>query len=390
VWGTPDADSVRQIRRCSETGSVAGAALMADHHKGYSMPIGGVVAYRDTVSPSGVGYDIGCGNKAVATDLLWADVAPAAARILDRIADEVSFGLGSRGRDPRLAEHPLFSDERWSAHPGVAGLRERARSQLGSVGSGNHYVDLLVDDATGALWVANHFGSRGLGHGIASGFLNLAAGRSFTARAPGESMDQPPALLAAGSAEGEAYIAAMGLAGDYARAGRDHVMDQVLGILGAWAVQSVHNHHNYAWREEHGGEPVWVVRKGATPLWPGDVAFIGGSMTDVSVVVEGVDGPSRAPSLCSAPHGAGRVMSRSAARGDRKGRRPGRVTPQMMRAALEEAGVQLRGGGLDESPFVYRRLLPVLAAHDNLRIRHVLRPVGVVMAGAGVVDPYKD
>ncbi len=136
------------------------------------------------------------------------------------------------------------------------------------MGSGNHFVDLLEDEA-GRLWVAAHFGSRGFGYKTASGFLNLAAGRAFDARAPGESMDQPATVLPLGSALGQDYWRAMTLAGRYAYAGRDIVVDQVLSLLGAHPVDAVHNHHNFAWIEEHGGDRLVVVRKGATPAWPG-------------------------------------------------------------------------------------------------------------------------
>jgi tRNA-splicing ligase RtcB len=194
----------------------------------------------------------------------------------------------------------------------------------------------------------------------------------------------------------------MTLAGRYAYAGRDFVVEQVLGILGAKAVDEIHNHHNYAWIEQHGGEQVVVVRKGATPAWPGQRGFIGGSMGDISVIVEGVESDEARAALHSTVHGAGRVMSRTQAAGKRRwvkkdGRRvqeivkPGLVSREMMREWLDRAGVELRGAGADESPHVYRRLPEVLAAHTgSIRVLHTLRPLGVAMAGEDVVDPYKD
>jgi tRNA-splicing ligase RtcB len=392
VWGDPDPSSVEQIKRCVAEEHAAGGALMADHHKGYSQPIGGVVAYRDAISPSGVGYDIGCGNKAVRTALREADVRPEIGRIMDEVVRQVPFGIG-RAQAVKV-EHALFDDPTWRDVPALGALKQLAQQQLGTVGSGNHYVDLFVDEE-GAVWVGVHFGSRGFGHRTASGFLNLAAGRAFGDKAPGESMDQPPTVLPLGSALGQDYLAAMQLAGRYAYAGRDAVVAQVLGILGTHATEEVHNHHNFAWIEEHGGEPLVVVRKGATPNRPGSRSFIGGSMGDVSVIVEGVASDEAAVSLDSTVHGAGRVMSRRRAAGKfnwkTRTHSGGEISPEMMREWIQRVGVELRGAGTDESPHVYKRLPDVLAAHANtLKVVHTLRPIGVAMAGADVVDPYKD
>jgi tRNA-splicing ligase RtcB (3'-phosphate/5'-hydroxy nucleic acid ligase) len=164
----------------------------------------------------------------------------------------------------------------------------------------------------------------------------------------------------------------------------------------------VHNHHNFAWQEEHGGERLVVIRKGATPAWPGQRGIIGGSMGDISVIVEGVDSEESGKALRSTVHGAGRLMSRTQAAGKRRwvkrgGRRvqevlrPGKVSRRMMLEWLEREGVELRGAGTDESPHVYRRLADVIAAHEGtIRILHTLRPMGVAMAGDEVYDPYQD
>jgi tRNA-splicing ligase RtcB len=280
-------------------------------------------------------------------------------------------------------------------------LKQLAREQLGTVGSGNHFVDIFEDEE-GWIWVGVHFGSRGFGHRTASGFLNLAAGRAFGDKAPGEHMDQPATVLSLSTDLGQAYWQAMQLAGRYAYAGRDFVVNQVLEILGAQVTDEVHNHHNFAWREQHNGEELIVVRKGATPAWPGQRGIIGGSMGDISVIVEGIDSPEAVASLRSTVHGAGRVMSRTQAAGKRRwvkrnGRRvqeqlkPGAISFEMMHDWLRREGVELRGGGTDESPHVYRRLPEVLAIHaGSLRILHTLKPLGVAMAGEDVFDPYKD
>jgi tRNA-splicing ligase RtcB (3'-phosphate/5'-hydroxy nucleic acid ligase) len=401
VWGAPDEATLAQIQRCASDEEVAGAALMADAHKGYSMPIGGVVAYRDAVSPSGVGYDIACGIKGVRTDLRADEIRPRIKTIMDDIAREVVFGIGrSSGK---AMDHPLFDDPTWRDLRPLGKLKQMAQQQLGTVGSGNHFVDLLADE-NGWVWVVCHFGSRGLGHKTASGFLNLAAGRAFDDKAPGEHMDQPATVLSLHTDLGQSYVQAMELAGKYAYAGRDFVIDQVVSLLGARVTDEVHNHHNFAWREQHNGEEVWVVRKGATPAFPGQRGIVGGSMGDITVVIEGVDGPESQAALYSTVHGAGRIMSRTQAAGKTKwtrdpqtGKRvqllvrPGAITPEMMQAWLKREGVELRGGGLDESPHVYRRLGEVLDAHaGTIRIQHTLRPLGVAMAGADTFDPYKD
>ena len=398
VWGDPDDGALAQARTCAEHGHVVQTLLMADHHKGYSQPIGGVVAYDGQISPSGVGYDIACGNKAVRTNLMAADVMPRISKIMDRIARHISFGIGRVNHDK--VDHALFDDPDWSVYLNVGRqehdkLKSLARDQLGTVGSGNHYVDLFEEQATGRLWIGNHFGSRGFGHKTASGFINLAADREFLANAPGEKMDQPPILLDLDSELGDMYYRAMKLAGRYAYAGRDYVIEQVLTILGAEADLEVHNHHNYAWKEKHNGRDAIVVRKGATPSAPGQLGFIGGSMGDISVIVRGKDTEENRDAFYSTVHGAGRIMSRTQAAGrmnwKTRKRSGGQISPQQMRSAVDSYGVELRGAGTDESPFVYRKLQDVLDAHvETIDVLHILKPIGVCMAGADEFDPYKD
>ena len=257
--------------------------------------------------------------------------------------------------------------------------------------SGNHYVDIFVEPDTDDVWAGVHFGSRGFGHKTASGFLNLAAGREFFGKAPGEKMDQPPTLLNVDTELGDMYIKAMELAGRYAYAGRDYVVNKVLSILGAEETFSVHNHHNYAWLED--GK--WVVRKGATPNAPGQQGFIGGSMCDMAVIVEGLDTSENERTFHSTVHGAGRVMSRTQAAGKMnyktRTRSGGQITQAQMDESVKGYGIELRGAGADESEFVYRKLADVLEYHkDTIKILHTLRPIGVCMAGGDEFDPYKD
>ncbi len=384
------------------------AALMADGHVGYVMPIGGVAAYDNQISVVGVGFDIACGNAAIRTNLTlesFGDDTTAVQHTLTALADEiaamVSFGIGRKNRaDDAPLDHALFDDAAWNAVPATNrnALREKARSQLGTVGSGNHYVDVFVDER-GFIWVGVHFGSRGFGHTIASSFLALGQGKAW-----GEKVREIEVLLDLSNPIGHDYWHLMNLAGAYAYAGREWVARKVVALLGGEELELVHNHHNFAWKETHYGEDVVVIRKGATPAFPGQKGFIGGSMGDDAVIVQGArtDGASdgvaelQAAALYSTVHGAGRVMSRTQAAGKRD-RRSGRqlsrgdVSPNMMRDWVREKGVVLRGGGVDESPHVYRRLPDVLAAQGpTIDVLHVLRPVIVVMAGDNEVDPYQD
>ncbi|PAE90719.1 RtcB family protein [Shouchella clausii] len=400
VWGDPLENAVEQAVRCSQHGDVVQTLLMADHHKGYSQPVGGVVVYDGQVSPSGVGYDIACGNKAVRTNVTFEEIRLALPQLLDEIYETLSFGIGQKNKQP--VDHELFSDPDWHVfseiEPGLTDtLQTLARNQLGTIGSGNHFVDLFVEEETGILWVANHFGSRGLGHKTASGFLNLAKNKPFASKVSGESMEDVPTLFDVASELGDMYIRAMKLAGKYAYAGRDHCIAKVLAILQAKETFSVHNHHNFAWKETHNGKDVYVVRKGATPSAPGQLGFIGGSMGDYSVIVEGIDSKENKDAFYSTVHGAGRLMSRTQAagrftgKGKNRRRSGGAISSEQMAAALAAFGVELRGGGTDESPFVYKKLDTVLSAHKNtIKIKHRLKPVGVCMAGENEFDPYKD
>jgi tRNA-splicing ligase RtcB len=433
IFGEHDQKTIDQLTTCLESDQAIAGALCADGHFGYSMPIGGVVSYDNAVSPSGVGYDIACGNKAVQTDLMYATVFNDVPKILDEINARISFGMG-RSNEQEKVDHELFDSPLWPEIERLSrGLKQKAQAQLGTVGGGNHYVDLLVDEE-GILWVANHFGSRGFGHTIAKGFLNLAANRDFNDHARDR---EEPTVLPLNTELGASYWAMMGLAGEYAYAGRDYVMEQVLEILGAQPVVTVHNHHNFAWVEAS----EIVVRKGATPLTR-ELAFIGGSMGDMSVIVRGAPpkdwaGQPLPPPVAdigaigSAPHGAGRAMSRTKAAGKVRKRKLygcsvrscsyvksasefkiGDVCPEhesalrkfwkdeqiseglidwpAVKKDLFERGIIVVGAAADEAPGAYKDLATVLAQHTNIEIVQTLLPVGVVMAGANVVDLYKD
>jgi tRNA-splicing ligase RtcB len=446
-----DEGAVHQMYNCLEVDEGVAGVLSADHHLGYSMPIGGTIAYKDAISPSGVGFDIGCGNMAVKTSIevehlpgdpgyseygCLSDYNQWLIEDMDEIARRISFGVG-RPNNERLVTNPKVLDEiKTHSDRFIRDLYSKAATQLGTVGSGNHYVDLFIGD-DGHIWVGVHFGSRGLGHTIATQFISDSGG-----------MYAPPTLLSTETDEGQTYIDYMNLAGRYAYAGREEVVAKVLQILGNPKVlHTVHNHHNFAWLEEHnfggvGGfgdadrkmEKVWVVRKGATPLFPGQQGFVGGSMGENAVIIEGKEdsGNLRGAviqaagdgALWSAPHGAGRQMSRSEAKGKQKKRwvypdghvqgfgeaapsdadikehglkkvwvteKEGKIDWPSVQADLKAKGIEVRGGDADEAPGAYKRLPEVLEAHSSyVKVIHQLTPIGVAMAGAGTSDPYKD
>lgn len=388
IFGQHDGKTIKQMETCMEVGSAAAGVLCADGHLGYAHPIGGVVGYTDHISISGVGFDIACGNMAVRLDTPYADIAPQISTILQDISRVVSFGMGRKNEE--RVEHALFErDDLWR-EADVSDLKSMAQSQLGTVGSGNHYVDIFEDE-NGQTWIGVHFGSRGLGHKITTKYLALAGAK--------DGMEVPPALLPADSDLGRGYLAGIELGGTYAYAGREWVVERVRQIIGGEATFSVHNHHNFAWREKHGDLDMWVVRKGATPAFPGQFGFVGGSMGDDAVILRGIDTPLSKQSLYSTVHGAGRVMSRAEAKGrmvrdpitGKKIRRQGAVRHDEWQKWIREKGVTVLGSDLDEAPQAYRRLPDVLAAHaGTISVEHTLKPRGVIMAGAAEFDPYKD
>jgi tRNA-splicing ligase RtcB len=372
IFGAHEAATVAQMRNCMGVGNVVAGVICADGHLGYAQPVGGVIAYEKQISISGVGFDIGCGNMAVRLDTPFAAIEDKIGAIIKDVARVISFGIG-RSNEERV-EHQLFDDgEAWKESD-MEAYRQKAVAQLGTVGSGNHYFDLLRDEA-GLVWIGVHFGSRGLGHTSATRYLKAAGGK--------DGMHVPPAVIDEDSELGRRYIAAMELAGRYSYAGREWVVERVRKILGGSVTDMVHNHHNYAWRETHDGRDLWVVRKGATPAFPGQRGFVGGSMGDDAVIIEGVDSPQARASLYSTVHGAGRLFGRKEAKR--------RFTKAEMDAWLQQRGVTLVGADLDESPMAYRRLPEVLAQHaGTIRVQHTLRPFAVAMAGAGEFDPFKD
>ena len=388
IIGQHDEKAIEQLRNCVEYGGVKGI-LCADGHLGYAQPVGGVVAYKDAVSISGVGYDIACGNMAVKLPVTYDEVKDPLPQIGEQIAREISFGVG-RSNATSVEAESLDEDAAWELEP-VGGLKDLAAKQLGTVGSGNHYVDVFKA-ADGKIWVDVHFGSRGLGHKTTTWFLKAIGAKG--------GMMVDPAVVDLKSDLGEQYLKGMKLGGRYAYAGREWVCATVARIIQGSDEyeQVVHNHHNFAFEEQHDGEELFVVRKGATPAFPGQQCFVGGSMGDVSVILEGLDTAEAKENLYSTIHGAGRVMTRTKAAGYTKWKKgrlvkktTGCIDEADMRRRIAEKGVLLFGGGADEAPEVYRRLDDVLAYYmDSVKVLERLEPLIVCMAGANEFDPYKD
>jgi len=392
-----DEKSIAQIERCTSENDIG--VLTADAHYGYGHPIGGAVAYKNKISLSGVGFDIACGNKAVRTDIKADEIQ--LPKIMDEIYNQISFGIGRKNNQP--VDHVVLDKIASAEFKPQRKLISLAKEQLGTVGSGNHFVDLFKDD-DGFLWVGVHFGSRGFGHRTTMGFIALSQNLSFEDRAKEGSMDAPPILFDIKSEIGQGYLEAMHIAGEYAYAGRDQVVELVLKILGnPKRTFEVHNHHNFAWKEEHFGEKYWVVRKGCTPAFPNQLGFIGANMMDDSVIVEGVDSQLSKEALYSTVHGAGRTMSRNEAAGKKKWIRDkdgikkpvtvgrGKVNFEKVKTSIRQIGIELRGSGADEAPECYKNLDEVLGyMGDTIKVLYRLHPVGVAMAGSDIYDPYKD
>lgn len=404
VYGEHDAGTLEQMTNLMQHGSVVAAALLPDGHRGYSQPIGGVVAYSHHISVSGVGVDIGCGVSAVGISLTAVDLQDRE-KIAEKVNKKVHFGIGGQ-----TEMSPVNSLDNPSLHEvlrSCAGsdnakkLLKMGHDQFGSVGGGNHYL-MIGEDQSGMLWITTHFGSRGFGYNISNGFANLAQGRSWDDRAGLNSDD--PVLLDLESDLGIAYKIAMEEAARYAAEARSAVLDTVVDILGGQEVYNVACHHNYSFTETYGKDTLQVVRKGATPISKGSPGVVGSSMTGPTVILDGTQKAGTwTDTIGSTVHGTGRVMGRMEAKGkrDRKTgelvldaegnpKRPGKVTPEMMFRAVREADVVLSGGDLDESPFAYRKLEDVLPDCENVQVITKITPRVVFMAPSNVVDPYKD
>jgi tRNA-splicing ligase RtcB (3'-phosphate/5'-hydroxy nucleic acid ligase) len=361
-WGENlEAEAVLQMERaCLLPVAVAGA-LMPDAHVGYGLPIGGVLATENAVIPYAVGVDIACRMKLTVLDLPARDLEHKQDRLTRAIEAETRFGMGANFKDRR--EHEVM-DADWSVSPVTAQNKDRAWSQLGTSGSGNHFVEFGTFSSHGQIqglapgtYVAllSHSGSRGTGSAVCNHYSNIA----FSQFKDLPSELKRLAWLSLDSQEGREYWAAMELMGRYAAANHALIHQHIAENLGAQVLLGLENHHNFAWKERHvidGVEREVVVhRKGATPAGEGVLGIIPGSMASPGFVVSG---KGNAESLHSASHGAGRVMSRTAA--------SKKFNWKDVNRFLRERHVTLISAGLDEVPMVYKDIHQVMAAQSDL------------------------
>lgn len=380
-WGDSlEPEAVAQMNRaCQLPISVAGA-LMPDAHPGYGLPIGGVLATENAVIPYAVGVDIACRMKMTVLDLPVRDLERKAERLRKAIETETRFGVGATFRDRR--SHPVL-DEDWSVSPITQANKDRGWSQLGTSGSGNHFVEFGTFTANEPIaelepgeYVAllSHSGSRGTGAQVCGHYSQRAV--ELHPELPKEL--RRLAWLSLDSAEGQEYWAAMELMGHYAAANHALIHRHIAQHLGVEVLLDLENHHNFAWKEHHFGRDVVVHRKGATPAGKGVLGIIPGSMATPGYVVRGKGNPN---SLLSAAHGAGRAMSRKAAKDS--------FTWEKAQRVLKAKGVTLLSAGLDEVPMAYKDIDQVMAAQaDLVEVLGRFDPKLVKMAPSG--EPPED
>jgi tRNA-splicing ligase RtcB len=386
VWGQDlEPTALQQLRNACRLPVAAAAALMPDAHQGYGLPIGGVLATHGAVIPYAVGVDIACRMKLSVLDLPPNALDQDRQRLASAIERETRFGVGAEFQKRR--KHDVM-DADWRVSPVTSRLKDRAWAQLGTSGSGNHFVEFgeltVQNEAAGLppgsyLALLSHSGSRGTGAQIAQHYSKLA--RQIHTELPPELAHL--AWLDLASEAGQEYWAAMELMGHYAAANHALIHAHVARALGVDVRLDIENHHNFAWRERHrlpdGSEAEVIVhRKGATPAGAGVLGVIPGSMGTPGYVVRGRGADS---SLHSAAHGAGRRMSRTQAKRT--------FTWDMAQRFLRERGVTLLSAGLDEVPMAYKDIDEVMAAQADL-VEPIARfdPRLVKMARSG--EPPED
>ncbi len=336
--------------------SVKGA-LMPDAHKGYGLPIGGVLAVKDAVIPYAVGVDIACRMRMSVLDVSMNTFLAHKASFRQALETRTVFGVGKN--HVRTKAHAVM-DEAWNISPFVASLKDLAHRQLGTSGSGNHFAEFgmltlpkadLGLDAGEYLALLTHSGSRGAGARIADHYSTLAKQLHPKLGRPLNNL----AWLDMKKGDGPEYFAAMELMGRYASANHEIIHHDILAFLGETAITTIENHHNFAWKEKIGLRDVIVHRKGATPAARGTLGVIPGSMADPGFVVRGLGNEK---SLCSAAHGAGRVMSRNAAMKN--------FSFKQLQDILTQKQITLISAGLDEIPMAYKNIIDVMNQQKGL------------------------
>jgi tRNA-splicing ligase RtcB (3'-phosphate/5'-hydroxy nucleic acid ligase) len=375
-WGDGlEAGAVEQMVNACKLPVTVSGALMPDAHQGYGLPIGGVLATRDCVIPYAVGVDIACRMKLTVLDMPANALDKKTDVLCTAIERETQFGVGASFRKPR--EHDVM-DADWSVSPITQMNRDKAWKQLGTSGSGNHFVEfgtltLDRDDlglAAGVyLALLSHSGSRGTGAAVCEHYSRVA--KDSHPELPRELINL--AWLDLDSEAGSEYWAAMNLMGEYAAANHACIHREIARHLGVEVLLDIENHHNFAWKEKHNGQELIVHRKGATPAGRGVLGIIPGSMGAPGYVVRG---KGVASSLLSASHGAGRKMSRTAAKA--------KFNWKEVKRFLDQRGVKLMSAGLDEVPMAYKDIEQVMASQSDL-VASIARfdPRIVKMADAG-------
>ena len=340
--------------------SVAGA-LMPDAHQGYGLPIGGVLATRNAIIPYGVGVDIGCRMALSIYDMEESFFEENQSKFKRELIAQSNFGAGNGFRGQYKFDHEVLENKLFNENPLLQNLKDKAWSQLGSSGGGNHFVEFGIIEFAKRDEVLNiekgkyvalltHSGSRGFGATIAGHYTQLA---KKVCKLPQEAKNL--AYFDLNSTEGQEYWLAMNLAGDYASACHEVIHQKMQKALGAQVLAKVENHHNFAWKEQWNGEEVIVHRKGATPASKDIMGIIPGSMTAPGFLVRGKGEPE---AIQSASHGAGRQMSRTQAKKE--------ISKTDFKAILKDHNVTLIGAGLDEAPMAYKDIHQVMEAQKSL------------------------
>lgn len=373
-----DQGSRTQIENACQLPIARKAALMPDAHLGYGLPIGGVLGVKNAVIPYGVGVDIACRMRLTLTDANMSKVADVAqakdADDLDKALEKgTKFGMGCAYQRSGRQNHDVMDHGDWRATQLLHEMKTTAWNQLGTSGSGNHFVEWgivkLPQDTPMApagvfLGLLSHSGSRGTGAKVCHKYTKLAKQQNNAGEL---------SWLDLGTEEGQEYWLSMQLMGEYAAANHEIIHRNVLKLAGLQAIGHVENHHNFAWVEEHDGEELIVHRKGATPAAVDELGVIPGSMASPAFIVRGL---GHEPSVNSASHGAGRAMSRKEAKRQ--------FTWEDWRPKLERVGVRLLAGGLDEVPDSYKDIYDVMAAqHQLIDVIGTFDPKIVMMCGDG-------
>lgn len=353
--------ALNQMNQAMQLPVAVAGALMPDAHQGYGLPIGGVLATDNAIIPYAVGVDIGCRMALTIFDIPEEQLQLNHAKFKRELIAHTKFGAGAGWHGKYVAEHDILDDTIFKEIPWIGNLRDKAVTQLGSSGGGNHFVEwgvmeFLEDDVSLNIpkgkYVAllSHSGSRGIGATIANHYTRLAKTMSTL---PDEAKNL--AYFSLDTAEGQEYWNAMNFAGSYASACHYIIHERLVKAIGGEVLARVENHHNFAWKEMHHNKEVMVHRKGSTPASAGTLGIIPGSMTAPGFLVRGKGNTS---SLHSAAHGAGRQMSRTKANQTLK--------HADLKSILNDHGVILIGAGLDEAPMAYKNIHEVMAAQTEL------------------------